>query len=153
DSAGLVLGHASSGRNLMFAGRFTASRPHLEEVLALYDPISNRALVRQAGFHPHVNSGGHLGVVLFCLGYPDQASARSGAAIAEARRLAHSPSIASSLALSSRLLSLGEDSAAFGELVDQLIAVTTEQGLPHWGSQGTIFRGWVEVRNGNVAEG
>src|SRR5262249_14131992 len=27
------------------------------------------------------------------------------------------------------------------------------QGLPHWGSQGTIFRGWVKVRNGDIAEG
>jgi predicted ATPase len=153
DSAGLLLGHASSGRNLMFAGRFAASRSHLEEVLAVYDPISHRALVRQAGFHPHVNSGGHLGVVLFCLGYPDQASAQSSAAIAEARRLAHPPSIASSLALGARLLSLGENSAVLGEWVDQLVAVTTEQGLPHWRSQGTIFRGWVKVKNGDIAEG
>jgi class 3 adenylate cyclase/predicted ATPase len=153
DSAGLVLGHASSGRNLMFAGWFAASRSHLEEVLALYDPFSHRALVHQAGFHPHVNSGGHLGVVLFCLGYPDQASAQSSAAIAEARRLAHPPSIASSLALGARLLSLGDNSAALGARVDQLVAVTTEQGLPHWRSQGTIFRGWGKVKNGEIAEG
>jgi hypothetical protein len=32
DSAGLVLGHFSSGRTLMFAGRFALSRSHLEEV-------------------------------------------------------------------------------------------------------------------------
>jgi predicted ATPase len=132
--------------NLMFAGRFTASRSHLEEALALYDPIFHCTLVRQAGFHPHVNSGGHLGVVLFCLGYPDQASAKSSAAIAEARRLAHPPSVASSLALSAKRLSLGEQ-------VDQLLAVTTEQGLPHWRSQGTIFRGWVNVKKGDIAEG
>jgi hypothetical protein len=36
DTAGLVLGHASSGQNLMSAGRFASSRSHLEEVLALY---------------------------------------------------------------------------------------------------------------------
>jgi len=137
----------------MFAGWFASSRSHLEEVLALYDPISHRALVRQAGFHPHVNSGGHLGVVLFCLGYLDQASAQSRAAIAEARRLAHPPSIASSLALGARLLSLHENSAVLGEWVDQLVAVTIEHGLPHWRSQGTIFRGWVKVRNGDIAEG
>ena len=52
DSAGLVLGHFSSGRNLMFAGRFASSRSHLEEVLALYDPISHRSLVHQAGSTP-----------------------------------------------------------------------------------------------------
>jgi hypothetical protein len=52
DPAGLVLGYESSGRNLMMAGRFSSSRSHLEEVLALYDPISHRFLVHQAGIHP-----------------------------------------------------------------------------------------------------
>ena len=61
DSAGLVLGHLSSGRNLMFAGRFASSRSHLEEVLALYDPISHRSLVHQAGVHPHVSITGVFG--------------------------------------------------------------------------------------------
>jgi predicted ATPase len=56
DSAGLVLGHLSSGINLMFAGRFALSRLHLEEALAVYDPISHRSLVHQAGDDPHVDS-------------------------------------------------------------------------------------------------
>src|SRR6516165_687261 len=34
DAAGLILGHLSSGVNLMFAGRFTSSRSHLEKALA-----------------------------------------------------------------------------------------------------------------------
>jgi hypothetical protein len=33
DAAGLVLGHASSGRDLFFVGRFKSSRSHLEETL------------------------------------------------------------------------------------------------------------------------
>ena len=70
---------------------------HLEEVLALYDPISHRSLVHQAGIHPHVNSQAYLAIVLFCLGFPDQALAQSNAAIAEARRLAHPPSLAACL--------------------------------------------------------
>jgi class 3 adenylate cyclase len=56
DSGGLVLDHLSSGRNLMFSGRLGSSRSQLKEVLALYDPISHRSLVHQAGFHPHVLS-------------------------------------------------------------------------------------------------
>ena len=56
DSAGLVLGHYSSGRNLMFAGRFASSRSHLEEVLVLYEPVSHQSLFHQAGFDPHVTS-------------------------------------------------------------------------------------------------
>ena len=153
DSAGLVLGHYSSGRNLMFAGRFASSRSHLEEALALYDPISHRSLVHQAGIHPHVVSQAYLGIVLFCLGFPDQALAQSNAAIAEARRLAHPPSLAVSLALGARLLSLVGDDAALDERADQLVAVATEQGFPYWRAQGTIYRGWVKVKNGDVAEG
>jgi predicted ATPase len=37
--------------------------------------------------------------------------------------------------------------------VDQLVAVTTEQGFPFWRALGTIFRGWVKVKNGDVGEG
>ncbi len=136
DSAGLVLGHLSSGRNLMFAGRFASSRSHLEEVLALYDPISHRSLVHQVGIHPQVISQAFLGIVLFCLGYPDQALAQSNAAIAEARRLAHPPSLAVSLAIGAMLLSLVGDNAVLAERADQLVAVATEQGFPFWRAHG-----------------
>ena len=39
------------------------------------------------------------------------------------------------------------------ERSDQLVAVTTEQDFPHWGAMGTIYRGWVKVKNGDVVEG
>jgi predicted ATPase len=153
DAAGLVLGHYSSGRNLLFLGRFASSRLHLEEVLALYDPVSDRALVHQAGFHPQVASQANLGLVLFCLGYPDQALAQANAAIAEARALSHPPSVAVSLTFGARLLSLVGDDAALGKRADQLVSVATEQGFPFWRAQGTIYAGWVKVKNGDVAQG
>jgi predicted ATPase len=153
DSAGLVLGHTASGRNLIFVARFAPSRSHLEEALALYDPISHWSLVHQAGFHPHVNSQAMFGNVLFCLGFSDQALAQGNAAIAEARRLAHPLSLAVTLGTAATALSLVGDDAALDECVDDLIAVTTEQGFPFWRAHGTIFRGWVKVKNGEVAEG
>jgi DNA-binding winged helix-turn-helix (wHTH) protein/predicted ATPase len=153
DAAGLILGHFSFGRTLMYGGRFGPSRSHLEAGLALYDPISHRSLVQQAGLQPHVSSQGLLGIVLFCLGFPDQASAQSSAAIAESRRLAHPPSLASSLAIRSRLLSLIGDNATLEERADELAAVGTEQGFRHWRAEGAIYRGWVKVKNGDVTEG
>jgi predicted ATPase len=51
------------------------------------------------------------------------------------------------------LLSLVGDDAALRERVDELVAVTTEQGFPVWRAMGTVYRGWVEVKNGSVAEG
>jgi predicted ATPase len=38
-------------------------------------------------------------------------------------------------------------------VVEQLVAVTTAQGFAHWGAQGTIYHGWVKVKNGDVTEG
>jgi tetratricopeptide (TPR) repeat protein len=100
DSGGLVLGHASSGRTLMFTGRFAPSRSHLEEV---------RRLLDHSAVATH-DSQAILWIVLFCLGYPDQALALSNAAITEARRLAHPLSLAVNLTLGARLLSLvGDD--------------------------------------------
>jgi class 3 adenylate cyclase/predicted ATPase len=153
NSGGLILGYLASGRNLMFAGRFAPSRSHLEEVLALYDPISHDPLIHQAGIHPHVNSQALLGNALFCLGFPDQALARNNAAIAEARRLAHPPSLAASLNIGTRLLWLAGDDVALDEPASQLVAVATEQGFPFWVAMGTIYRGWIKVKNGDVAEG
>ena len=153
DAAGLVLGHTSLGVSLFYTGRHAASRSHLEEAIAQYDPISHRSLARQTGTRPNVQAQSVLGSVLFCLGYPDRALTRSNAAIAEARRLAHPPSLAQSLANGARLLSLVGDNAVLGKWVDQLIAVTTAQGFAHWGAQGTIYRGWAKVMNGDLAEG
>jgi hypothetical protein len=69
DAVGLVLGHYSSGLNLMLAGRFAPSRSHLEEALALYDP-THRSAVHQAAFHPHVISQVFLGLSCFVSAFP-----------------------------------------------------------------------------------
>jgi class 3 adenylate cyclase/predicted ATPase len=153
DPAGLVLGHLSFARTLMLSGRFASSRSHLGEVLALYDPISHRSLVQQVLLDPQVFSQASLGIVLFCLGYPDQALAQSNAAIVEARRVAHLPSLTVTLAWAALLLSLVGENAALGERVDQLVAVAAEQGLLLWRAHGTILCGCVKVKNGDVAEG
>src|SRR5262249_52473095 len=148
-----VLGHLSSGRDLMFAGRLASSRSHFDEVLALYDPNSLQSFDHQTGVDPRVTSQTNLGFVLFCLGFPGQALAQISAATAEARRLAHPSSLAGSWATGAILLSLIGDSAALDEWVDRLIEVATEQGFPHYRAEGTIYRGWGKVKNGNVAEG
>jgi class 3 adenylate cyclase/predicted ATPase len=153
DSAGLVLGHMSCGRTLMYAGRFGPSRSHLEAALTLHDPIAHGSLIHQIGNYPQVVAQASLGIVLFCLGFPDRAMERSKAAIAIARQRCHSTALAVSLSDSTLQLSLVGDNAALDERADQLIAVATEHGFPLWGAQGTIYRGWAKVKNNYLAEG
>jgi predicted ATPase len=153
DPARLVLAHYSSGRTLMFTGRLSSSQSHLHEALALYDTVSHSALVDQAGVDPYATAQATLGSVLFCLGYPDQAVSQSNAAIAEAWNVGHQPSLAIALAFGARLGLLLGDNASLGERAAQLITLSTEQSFASWRALGTIYSGWVKVKNGDVAEG
>ena len=153
DFAGLVMGHYSAGRNLMWVGSFASSRSHLETVLALYDPNSHHSLVRQTGIHPQLAAQAALGIVLFCLGFPDQALAQSNKAIAEARRLPHPPTLAMSLGMDALLLSIIGDDIGLEQRVDGLVAIATDQGFPFYRATGAIFRGWVKAKNADVTEG
>ena len=137
----------------MLAGRFASARRHLEQVLALYDPIAHRSLVHQTGNHSRVVSQGHLGIALFCLGFPDQALVQSNAAITEARTLAHPPSLAASLAQGARLLSLAGDHAALDGLASELLALASDQGFPLYRLLGTIYLGWAKFKTGDQAKG
>jgi predicted ATPase len=151
DAAGLVLGRSAAGQCHLLAGRFTNARTHLEEVLALHDPASY-ATVLQTGSHPRMTQA-FLGNALLCLGYPEQAEARSTAAIAEARALAHPTSVAVSLVIGALQLSLTGDSATLQALAEELHAVATEQGLPAYRAWATIYRGWTRVDRGDLTDG
>ena len=153
DSAGLILGHTCSGRAQLPVGRFATSRSHLEQVVALYDPNSHRSLAHQVGIDPRVTSQILLGHVLFCLGFPDQALASNRAAIAEARRLAHPPSLALSLGFGAILPSLVGDDAVLCERLDELAAVVAEHGFSVYRASELILRGWLKVKNDHVTEG
>ena len=153
NSRGLVLSHQSCGTGYMFRGRFALCRSHLEAALSLYDPNSHHSLGPETGSHPQVVAQGYLGVALLCLGFPDQALARSNAAIAEARSLAHSPSLASALMIGAILHSIVGENGALDDRVDDLVAVATEQAFPQWRAFGTIYRGWVMAKNGDLIDG
>jgi class 3 adenylate cyclase/predicted ATPase len=153
DSRGLVLSHQSCGTGYGLRGRFGLSRSYLEIALSLYDPNSHHSLGYQTGSHPQIVAQAYLGIFLLCLGFPDQALARTDAAIAEARKLAHSPSLASALMIGAILLSITGENGALDERADELVAVATEQGVPWWITVGTIYRGWVKAKNGDVTEG
>jgi predicted ATPase len=137
----------------MWVGSFASSRSHLETVLALYDPNSHHSLLRQTGVHPQLAAQAALGVVLCCLGFPDQALAQSNKAIAEARRLPHPPTLAMSLGMDALLLSIIGDDMGLEQRADDLVAVATDQGFPFYRATGAIFRGWIKAKNADVTEG
>ena len=67
--------------------------------------------------------------------------AQSTAAIAETRKLAYSPSLASALMIGAMLLSIADDNGTLDEWADELVAVAADQGVPWWSTVGTVYRG------------
>ena len=87
-----------------------------------------------------------MGIVLFCLSFPDQALARSSAAIAEARKLASSDVFGCALEYRHQApFCLSEMTQSWVSEPTQLVAVATEQRFPVWRAEGTIYRGWVKA--------
>jgi len=58
-----------------------------------------------------------------------------------------------SLSIGTLPLSFAGDDVALNERAAQLVAAATEQGFPVYGAMGTIHRGWVMVKNGDVTRG
>ena len=153
DSVGLILGHISFGRNLYAAGSFISARSHLEAGLALYDPISHRSLVHQAGIGSGVSLHGHLRERPFRLGFLDRHWHRS-----TRRSLRLGPWLTRRVwlrAWRSAPIAICASETFRPRLSWQtkLIAVAIELGFPHWRAQGTICRGWAKFKNGDVTEG
>jgi predicted ATPase len=67
--------------------------------------------------------------------------------------LAHPPSLAVSLSFGAKLLLLRGENNAANERANELMAVATEQSFPYYGALATACLGWVDVENGDVAEG
>jgi predicted ATPase len=132
----------------MLVGRFASSRSHLEEARG------HRVVERRDRYNAQAVSQAALGIVLFCLGFPEQALAQGNAAIAEARRLVYPPDLALILLYGIiQLLSRVEETPALSEWVDQLVAISAEQSFSFFRLVGAVFRGEIKVRNGNVTEG
>jgi predicted ATPase len=51
------------------------------------------------------------------------------------------------------MLSLVGDNTISGRWVDELDTIAAEQGFLFWRAVATIFRGWMNVKNGDVPDG
>ncbi|HEV8715823.1 MAG TPA: hypothetical protein VGX03_23715 [Candidatus Binatia bacterium] len=91
-------------------------------------------------------------LVLWFLGYPDQALARSYEAITLARETSHSFSLGFALDGAVWVHRLRREGQATQEQAEALMAFSREQGIYLWG-EATMFRGWALSEQGQEEEG
>ncbi|MDR3531162.1 MAG: adenylate/guanylate cyclase domain-containing protein [Rhodopila sp.] len=153
DKTGQLAGHRAVGDSLLHLGRLVAARAHLEKGLGLSDPMDHRALTFLFAENARVASLSFLSMTLAALGFVDQAVARTGQALEEARGLSHPTSVAFALSAGCRVHSVLGNIPMVRQLTEELIDLSTEQNFAFFHSMGTIYRGWVHVEGGESAIG
>src|SRR5262249_4217757 len=89
-----MMGRHASGMACFHLGEFTAARAYFENALAIYDPAHRPVYAELLSYDERVFLGMHLSWVHGCLGHIDQALSQRDAALDEARRLSHPPTLA-----------------------------------------------------------
>jgi len=154
DAALLLEAHHALWVTSWFCGELTAARTHSEQGIALYDRQQHHSLTLLYGGHdPGVccRNGGTL--VLWLLGYPDQAYTRSQEALALARELSHPSSLAEALTDTTWFFQFRREEQIFHEQAEALIVLSEEQGFSYSLAQGTLLQGWALVWQGQGEEG
>ncbi len=147
-----LMGHRCVGIALLFLGDLVKSRKHLEQALALYDPRQHQSLAIEYIFNPRLICLCHLSLVLFVLGYPDQALQFSGEAIRDAQKLRHPNSLAHPLLFNCILCHLLGDGQGTRDRAEALLTLATEQSFPFWSAAARIIQSSVLVSENQVEE-
>ncbi len=154
DVALLLEAHHALWFTSFLCGELTAARAHSEQGIALYDRQQHQSLALLYGGHdPGVCCRDIATLVLWLLGYPDQAYKRSQEALALARELSHPFSLAEALSYTTWLFQFRREEQTFHERTEALMVLSEEQGFSYPLAQGTLLQGWVLVWQGQGEEG
>jgi predicted ATPase len=149
-----LLGHRTLGSALMQLGSLREARSELEAAVALHDPRRDRALAAQYITDPHASGLGYLALLLWMLGYPDQARSAAREAIRYADELGHASTTNHvRVHAGAHLAALLGDSRAAEVHAGAAMAVATEYHQQAWWGFGAVLHGWALVRNGRGQEG
>jgi predicted ATPase/class 3 adenylate cyclase len=149
----LVEAHYALGVTCFWLGEFVSARNHLEQGIANYDPLKHRSHIALFGQNEGVVCLCRAALVLWYLGYPDQALTRGIEAFTLAQELAHPASLAYVRYWVAFLYHHLREVGKTQKWADASIAVSTEHGFAYWPPQGMMLQGWVLAEQGQVAEG
>jgi tetratricopeptide (TPR) repeat protein len=142
DRQSLMVAHWALGHGHFFGGQLVAAREHLEQVLLLYEPEAGRPLSPLLVADPAVFGRSLLALVLWLLGYPDQARAGFRQALAQAEAIEQPSSVAiAHLWAGTGYSLLGRDVAA---------AQGHAAALQPLGEAGTLYGAWIDLSAGQA---
>ena len=152
DPALLLQGHRVLGEILFHLGELVPGRAHLEQGIALYNPQQHRTHASLYGQDPGMGCRVFAALVLWVLGYPNQALQRGQEGLSLAHELSHPFSLAMALSQVSRLHGLRREWPAAQERAEALMALAREQGFPQQWATSLVHWGWTLAAQGQGEE-
>ena len=152
---GLILqAHHTQWATRFHLGMHAACLSHAEAGLELYGRGDYRSHAAMYGGHdPKVCACGEAAYSLWLLGQPERALARAEEALAWARGLDHSGSLAQALEMNLLLHCYRRDASKVMALADEMINFAGRENFPVHKAKGQVFRGWALARLGEPQEG
>jgi hypothetical protein len=148
-----VVAHRALGNTLIWLGAFGPGRLHVAQGFTLYDPQNHRLYVRLYGRDLGISCLTNLLIVLWILGYPDQALERSHELFSLAHSLTHPFSLTYAYMWTGQLHWLRNEPQAAQQMGEAAMQLATEQEVPLWWACGAYCRGIALIRQGEVAAG
>ena len=151
DSDIKLITHRCLGVSLLFRAEFNRALHHLRQALTFYNEAQHRP-PKLTPHDPRVTCESFVAWTLLLLGQADQALAQSRRALAWARELSQPYTLAFALHVNCVFHQLRGDEAILEERAEELVALATEHGFPHFVGSGTCFRGWAMLAVGGSIE-
>jgi predicted ATPase len=148
----LMLGHRAIGVISVITGNFAEARVHLDQVIALHDPVERRSLATRLVQDPRVVALYYRSLALWALGYPEAARAGTEQALREAREIGHGGALMQAMSITLVTQLISGNYAIAQALSDELIALAEEKGSVFWKTVGMTRRAWLLALTGKASE-
>jgi predicted ATPase len=140
DAVRILVAHRCLGTALSLMGDFAQARQHIEQVITLYKAQPQHSSISRIRQDPATACLGHSTMILWLLGYPDQARQRSDEAIALAKKLAHPFSLGYALYYAAQLYLLRGERRGAQALAEELMSLSTKHAFTQFSVHATRVR-------------
>ena len=153
DGTLLMEAHHALGNTLHRLGELPAARTHLEQGLRHYDAMRHHVRSPVYGLDDGVAGLGYAAVVLWSLGYPDQALQRTHEMLTLARGTAQPVNLAWASNTAAWQYQLRREDPQTQEHTEAGMTLCMEYGFAQLLAVGTILRGWALAAQGQKEDG
>ena len=148
----LAIGHRLVGTSLANVGDLTQGRAHLDQAIALYDPVAHRLLATRFGQDVGVSILSYRSLAVWALGYADAALADADHALSDARETGQAATLMYALLVTSLTHILCGNYATANAQTYEVIALADEKGAAQWKAHGMLMLGWVFAATGKGSD-